>query len=85
VIPLEFDGIRAGNQSRGHRILTEGPILIPSAGSDYIESLRAAKVLGRAEREQHIRKALDAATRTIPGARWREDKTLLEYWKPSST
>jgi glycyl-tRNA synthetase beta chain len=78
VIPLEFDGIRAGNQSRGHRILTEGPILIPSAGSDYIESLRAAKVLGRAEREQHIRKALDAATRTIPGARWREDKTLLE-------
>jgi glycyl-tRNA synthetase beta chain len=78
VIPLEFDGIRAGNQSRGHRILTEGPILIPSAGSDYIESLRAAKVLGRAEREQHIRKALDAATRTIPGARWREDKSLLE-------
>ena len=78
VIPLEFDGIRAGNESRGHRILAEGPVLIPSAGSDYIESLRAAKVIGRAEREQQIRKALDAATRTIPGARWREDKTLLE-------
>ncbi len=31
-----------------------------------------------AEREQRIRKALDAATRTIPGARWREDKTLLD-------
>ncbi len=40
--------------------------------------LRAAKVLGRAEREQQIRKALDAATRTIPGARWREDKALLD-------
>ena len=78
VIPLEFDGIRAGNESRGHRILTEGPILIPSAGSDYIECLRAAKVLGRDEREQQIRKALDAATRTVPGARWREDKSLLE-------
>ena len=78
VIPLQFDGIRAGNESRGHRILTEGPILIPSAGSDYVESLRAAKVLGRSEREQQIRKALDAATRTIPGARWREDKSLLE-------
>ena len=78
VIPLEFDGIRAGNQSRGHRILAEGPILIPGAGSDYVESLRAAKVLGRSEREQQIRKALDAATRTIPGARWREDKSLLE-------
>ncbi len=37
-----------------------------------------AKVLGRAEREQQIRKALDAATRTIPGARWREDKLLLD-------
>ncbi len=78
VIPLEFDGIRAGNESRGHRILTDGPIVIPSAGSEYVESLRAAKVLGRNEREQQIRKTLDAATRTIPGARWREDKSLLE-------
>ncbi len=32
----------------------------------------------RAEREHQIRKALDAATRTIPGAHWREDKSLLE-------
>jgi glycyl-tRNA synthetase beta chain len=78
VIPLEFDGVRAGNQSRGHRILAAGPIQIPSAGSDYVEALRAARVLGRGEREQQIRKALDSATRTIPGARWREDKTLLD-------
>jgi glycyl-tRNA synthetase beta chain len=33
--------------------------------------------LGRGEREHQIRKALDAATRAIPGARWREDKALL--------
>jgi glycyl-tRNA synthetase beta chain len=78
VIPLEFDGIRAGNQSRGHRILAEGSIQIPSAGSAYIEALRAAKVLGRDEREHQIRKALDAATRAIPGARWRDDKALLD-------
>jgi glycyl-tRNA synthetase beta chain len=77
VIPLEFDGIRAGNQSRGHRILTEGPIQIPSAGG-YVEALRAARVVDRGEREQQIRKALDAATRKIPGARWREDKDLLD-------
>ncbi len=32
----------------------------------------------REERERQIRKALDAATRTIPGARWREDKSLLD-------
>ena len=77
-IPLEFDGIRAGNHSRGHRILTTGSVAIPKAGSAYVDSLRAAKVLGRAEREHQIRKALDAATRTIAGARWREDKALLD-------
>ena len=43
-----------------------------------MDTLRAAKVLGRGEREQQIRKALDAATRTVPGARWREDKNLLD-------
>jgi glycyl-tRNA synthetase beta chain len=78
VIPLEFDGIRAGKSSRGHRILSDGPVAISRAGSAYVDALRSAKVLGRAEREHQIRKALDAATRTIPGARWREDKALLD-------
>jgi glycyl-tRNA synthetase beta chain len=77
-IPLEFGGIRAGNKSRGHRILMGGPVTIPRAGSAYVDSLRAAKVLGRAEREHQIRKALDAATRKVDGARWREDKALLD-------
>jgi glycyl-tRNA synthetase beta chain len=31
-----------------------------------------------AERRQSIRKALDAATRAVPGARWREDAALIE-------
>jgi glycyl-tRNA synthetase beta chain len=78
VIPLEFDGIRAGNSSRGHRILADGAVAIPAAGMSYVSALAAAKVLGRGEREQQIRKALDAATRTIPGACWREDKALLD-------
>jgi glycyl-tRNA synthetase beta chain len=81
-IPLEFDGIRAGKVSRGHRILTgnlnDGTVTIPHAGQAYFDCLRAAKVLGRSEREHQIRKALDAATRTIPGARWREDAALLD-------
>jgi glycyl-tRNA synthetase beta chain len=77
-IPLEFDGVFAGNTSRGHRQLSHGPVTISRAGSAYVDALRAAKVLGRAEREQQIRKALDAATRTIPGARWREDAGLLD-------
>jgi len=78
VLPLEFDGIRANNQSRGHRLLSGGPVIISRAGEAYENALRAAKILGRGEREQQIRKALDAATRTIRGARWREDKALLE-------
>ena len=77
-IPLEFDGIRAGKASRGHRMLFHGDVTIPHAGPAYVDALRVAKVLGRAEREHQIRKALDAATRAIPGARWREDKLLLD-------
>src|SRR3984957_117972 len=77
-IPLEFDGVRAGKTSRGHRILSDSGVTIPCAGAAYVEALHAAKVLGRREREQQIRKALDAATRTVSGARWREDKALLD-------
>jgi len=77
-IPLEFDGIWAGKTSHGHRMLFDGDVAIPRAGSAYVDALRAAKVLGRGEREQQIRKALDAATRRIPGARWREDRSLLD-------
>src|SRR5271166_4076355 len=80
VVPLELFGIPAGKISRGHRIIFgdkgSGPIAI-SKPSAYIETLRTAKVLGATEREHVIRKALDAATRTIPGARWREDKPLV--------
>jgi len=78
VVPLEFDGVRASNQSRGHRILADHAVNIPCAGEPYVTALEEAKVLGRGGREQQIRKALDAATRTIPGARWREDKALLD-------
>ena len=77
-IPLEFDGVRAGDVSRGHRILHDGEVRIGAAGAGYMDALRGARVLGRVEREQQIRKALDAATRTISGARWREDKPLLD-------
>src|SRR5579863_6765183 len=77
-IPLEFDGVRAGKASRGHRILSDDAVTIARAGSSYIDSLRAAKVLGRGEREHQTCKALDAATRTVPGASWREDKSLLD-------
>jgi glycyl-tRNA synthetase beta chain len=76
VVPMELFGIPAGKTSRGRRIIGSETVAI-SKPSVYVEALRAAKVLGAAEREQVIRKALDAATRTIPGARWRDDNALL--------
>src|SRR6266702_4269155 len=78
IVPLEFGGITAGRTSRGHRILSSAPVELASP-AEYAEKLRAASVLpSYAEREHKIRKALDAATRQIPGARWREDKALLD-------
>ena len=76
VIPMELFGKPAGRESRGHRVIGSETFAI-SRPSAYLEALRQAKVLAAPEREQVIRKALDAATRTIPGARWREDKPLL--------
>ena len=50
----------------------------PARARPMSRRLEQAKVLGREQREKQIRKALDAATRTISGARWREDKSLLD-------
>ena len=79
VVPLEIAGIQAGNASRGHRILHgEAPVVIAKP-ADYAEALRKTFVaVDVAERRQTIRKALDAATRTVAGARWREDAPLIE-------
>jgi len=77
-LPLEYAGVRAGNRSRGHRILTSAPVTISSA-NEYVEELKASKVVADpAERLTQIRKALDAETRKISGARWREDSELLK-------
>jgi glycyl-tRNA synthetase beta chain len=79
VVPLEIAGIAAGRASRGHRVLHgEAPVMLSTA-ADYVEALRRAHVkVDVAERRHTIRKALDAATRTVPGARWREDESLVE-------
>jgi glycyl-tRNA synthetase beta chain len=79
VVPLEIAGIAAGKQSRGHRVLHgEKPVLLAKA-RDYSEALRKAfVVVDVAERRLSIRKALDAATRKVPDARWREDEALIE-------
>ena len=79
VVGLEFAGIRAGHVSYGHRVLHGDqpvPIARPSA---YLAALDAAHVVADVGARRHrIRKALDAATRTLPEARWREDHALVE-------
>ena len=79
VVPLEIAGIKAGNASRGHRVLHgEKPVVIAKA-ANYTEALRKAYVVvDVAERRLSIRKALDAAVKTVAGARWREDEGLIE-------
>jgi len=78
VVPLEFAGIRAGHTSEGHRILSSGPIEIGRPAEYSVKLAKGSVIFSGAEREQRIRKSLDAATRSIPGARWREDKPLLD-------
>jgi glycyl-tRNA synthetase beta chain len=79
VVPLEIGGIAAGKTSRGHRVLYgEKPVALDSAKDYSKRLLTASVVVDVAERRQIIRKALDAATRTVAGARWREDEPLVE-------
>jgi glycyl-tRNA synthetase beta chain len=79
VVPLEFAGIRAANFSYGHRVLHgDSPVLI-ARPADYRATLETVFVVADvAVRRHRIRQALDAATRTFPDARWREDESLVD-------
>ena len=79
VVPVEFAGIAAGGVSYGHRVLYgDRPVPIHRP-ADYPAALEAAFVIADpAARRHRIRSRLDAATRTLPEARWREDEALVE-------
>lgn len=77
-VSMDVFGTPAGKSSEGHRILSSGAVKL-DAPTSYSEKLQSAHVVASpAEREHRIRKALDAATRKVAGARWREDKELLD-------
>src|SRR3954469_2427918 len=77
VIPLEFAGVKAGSETCGHRVLGSWTLL--KAAKDYEAALESNKVaVDSRAREERIRKALDAAARSVPNVRWREDKELLD-------
>ena len=80
VVPLEFAGVRAGNVSYGHRVLYgDQPVAVARPAGLPRNGIETAFVVADVLTRRHrIRKALDAATRTLPEARWREDEALVE-------
>ena len=77
VVPVGAFGVQAQNVTWGHRVL--GSSVVLDRADRYKDALTRGKVVGHwKDREDIVRKALDAATRTIPDARWREDKSLLD-------
>jgi len=79
VVPVEFGGRKAGRVTYGHRVLAGPQEISIEAPAKYAGQLERAFVLVDVEtRRQKIRKALDAATRGVAGARWREDEELVD-------
>jgi len=80
VVPLEFAGIRAGTPRKATASCRRERF--DQAACEYAATLATGSVIATAsEREQRIRKALDAATRTIPthfGAKTRHCSTRGE-------
>ncbi len=75
VIPLEFGGHKAGDVSRGHRMRAQNVKVAPRT---YTAAMAGAGVVvDPAERKGLIEQALQAAVKTIPGSRWRNDDALL--------
>ena len=78
VVPVTFAGCVAARSTRGHRLLAGEAVEIVVPES-YRQQLRGEFVLVEVEERRHrIRKALDHVTRTVEGARWREDEPLVD-------
>ena len=79
IVPVEFAGVHASNITYGHRILNDEDSVTLEHAGDYLGALEHVHVTADVELRRHrIRKALDAAVRSIPGARWREDEGLVD-------
>jgi glycyl-tRNA synthetase beta chain len=78
-VPVEFGGYSAGKVTFGHRVLFGEQEIPLAAPSDYEDALLGGFVIADVEaRRERIRKALDKVTRTVEGARWREDHGLVD-------
>ncbi|MBX3711639.1 MAG: glycine--tRNA ligase subunit beta [Lysobacter sp.] len=76
VVEAEVFGAKADRMSRGHRFHHEGPVWISTPG-DYIDALRAAKVLVDPEERRHrVIAEVDAAAARAGGTARRTDDNL---------
>lgn len=77
VLPLEFDAVPVGDETRGHRFLSDGPFRVRDV-ADYRDKLRAAHVvLDAAERARLISDGLERAAKGL-GLALKPDPGLLE-------
>ena len=76
VVDAEVFGAKADRMSRGHRFHHEGPVWISTPG-DYIDALRAAKVLVDPEERRHrVVAEVDAAAARAGGTARKTDDNL---------
>jgi len=79
VVPITFGGKVAADVTYGHRVLHDDAPIAIATPAEYAAKLEAAYVIADVSaRRERIRKALDRVTRTVEGARWREDEPLVE-------
>jgi glycyl-tRNA synthetase beta chain len=79
VVPVTFGGKMAADVTYGHRVLHGDAAIAIVTPTEYAAKLEAAYVVADVgTRRERIRKALDRVTRTIEGARWREDVSLVD-------
>ncbi|GGZ68165.1 glycine--tRNA ligase beta subunit [Lysobacter xinjiangensis] len=67
IVEVELFGVKADRMSRGHRFMSDKPVWFTDP-SDYVESLRAAKVLvDPDERRGRIRAEVERAAQSVDG------------------
>jgi glycyl-tRNA synthetase beta chain len=77
VIQIDIDGVKSGNTTRGHRVMSSGEITVKRLG-DYAQKLEAAKVVLDADRRKEIILADAKDTALAQGLELVEDEALLE-------
>ena len=79
IVPVRFGGYEASNVTYGHRVLFGDAGIALGSPGEYEDALLSGFVIADVEvRRERIRKALDQATRTVDGLRWREDHGLVD-------